>query len=166
MAFSWKDKAEGNRAPKLPPGQMALTISRILFTGKDEQPLKSTNGDPQIRLIYTSEEGQEGMQTVTLSESAAFVLAGILKAIGCNLEEMDADKVTPSHFARPSFASAQLLGKSFKAQVDYKENSQYPDITPMGPATVAKKPVAKAPASKPKPAEGAAAAFDADDIPF
>lgn len=151
---SWVEslKSEGGeKAEKIPSGQHAVEITDIVFGSKKGGAFASKAGDPQIMLIFSDSQGREAAQMVTLSEKAKFVLAKILEAGGADLRKMDEKGITPQKFAEERFATINLKGKKFTADVQWEtaENGkEYSTVTPLR----------KPPESKPEE--------DSDDIPI
>lgn len=118
MAFAWKKAAEGQS--KMSEGFHYLTISKLGFTDKDGAQLASKQGEPQIRVFVTNQDGEGGRILVTLSKNGAWVLAQMLEHAGADLERMEAAGVEPASFEDAAFASKQLLGRKFWGQCEHK----------------------------------------------
>lgn len=148
--YDWNKASEGQAdTEKVPAGQHTLKIVKIVFGSKKNGPFISSNNDPQIMLIFADDQAREVALMVTLSEKAAFKLAGILKAAGANIDAMTRDGITPDRFADEKFANANLLGRSLTANVTYDDKG-YADVKPLRP-----RPGQTAPTKQP----------DADEIP-
>lgn len=132
--YDWEDAASGsrNRAPLIPEGQTALEVKDIVFGGKNGK-FSSKNNDPQIMLIFADGKGNESGQMFTLSNKAAWTLAGILAAAGADLRKMKERNIQPSQFADERFARAQLVGRKFTGDVAYESEGgkKYARITPL-----------------------------------
>ncbi|MFH1418781.1 MAG: hypothetical protein ABII12_10925 [Planctomycetota bacterium] len=123
----------------------------------------SKSGHPQIMLVFQDREAREITQMITLSETAAWVLARIL---GCcdppaNLARMESDGVEPEHFADEGFADRILLDRQLNIDVVASKKPDYPDVVPVklppaatqqAPSTASPLPSNAPPAAPPPPA--------------
>lgn len=167
MGFNWTEEADkegGSRAPRIPVGQHDLTIAKVVFGTKTKGWFKSSNGDRQIMLIVTDEKGGEASIMVTLSDKAAFVLAQILKAAGADTNKMNERGITPEKFTDEKFATAALVGRKFRGEVEYEkgqgdDKKEYARITPLRPS-------AKSPPGELVGAGAGKTADPIDEIPF
>jgi hypothetical protein len=136
--YDWEDAAKPGkqRAPKIPPSdEVDLEIKDIVFGGKSGA-FKSSQGDPQIMLIFSDGKGNEAGSMVTLSDKAAWTLAQILAASGTNLAAMKQRGIRPEKFTDERFARANLVGKRLKGAVAYEQGNDgksYARITPLRP---------------------------------
>ncbi len=154
MSYDWTGNAEkkgGGSAPKIPPGAgIDLKIVKVVFGSKAGGKFESKNGDPQIMVIFADNVDREAPEMVTLSDKAAWKLAQILSAAGANLERMKAAGITPDKFADEQFATANLVGRKLKGDVEWDDTGKYATITPL----------------RPEPAGASTPAAKGDDIPF
>lgn len=151
--YDWGKASDGNGkgdAEQIPAGEHKLKIIKVVFGKKTDgvlEPFLSKSDDPQIMLIFADDQAREASQMVTLSEKAAWVLAGICKAAGMDVQKMTDRGITPDRFADETFATAQLVGRVLTAKVTYNDKG-YAEIKPL------------------RPRQGATVPADDDDIPF
>jgi hypothetical protein len=167
MSFSWKTEADREapqNAPRLKPGAQQLEVVKLVFgkkgqNGSAPQPFKSDKGHPQIMCVYSDGQGREGTEMFTLSDEAGWKLAKLLAAAGANVQKMDQANITPANFADERFANANLVGRKFTAEVQYKPgkgqnaDKEYLNVLPIMPQPngAARQPVgAGAPAFNPE----------------
>ena len=130
--YDWEGAANSEgpvQAPKVPAGQTELTVCKIVF-GKGTAPFVTSKGDPYILVVFNDAQGRECAANFTLSDAAGWVLAKMLSASGANMQRMKAAGVTPQNFADEAFATKQLMGRKFLAQVDYDAKG-YAVVTPI-----------------------------------
>ncbi len=119
MAFNWEEEAEkGGFADRIPNGDHEVRIEDVFYENKDGV-LRSSNGDPQIRIIVRDQQARECMMTITLSEKAGWVLAKLLKCSQpkVDLKALRSNGIEPSEFANPMIGDKYLLGLQFMARV-------------------------------------------------
>lgn len=109
MSFDWESAAEGNAG--IPEGYHRVKCVKVMRANKDGKKYESQKGDPQIYTVWQTRNDEEGLAIFTLSPSAAFTLAGMLKACGANLKRMQDEGVTPASFADQAFAEKQLVNR-------------------------------------------------------
>ena len=146
MTYDWNNAAtaEGgsaNEYEKLPAGQHSVRIVRVLHEGANG-PFVTNSGDPKILICFEDDKNREVADMFSLSKQAGWRLAKLLDAFDppANLAAMTADGVTPASFSQPDFASANLIERKLRIQVEYKpgrDGKEYANIEPL------KKPVAK-----------------------
>lgn len=119
MAFGWNKASEQSAAAKMGPGVHAVRVSKIVTGGKSG-PFKSKSGDPQIMVVYESEDNAEASEMLTLSEKAGWTLARLLSRVGVDLDAMERDGIEPRHFAQKEMAESHLLGKSLWIRVEHE----------------------------------------------
>lgn len=171
--FDWTRSAEESFGPKLPAGLHRVRIVRVQHTNREGVPLISKNNDPQMRVVYQDQEAREVSEIFTLSEKAGWTLARLMSAAGANLAAMTARGVTPAHFADPTFANKQLIGRELQVQVTYEisksDGKEYSVVTPIRPqgGTGQAAAAAPAPTAAPQaaPATPASAASSAPAAP-
>ncbi len=156
MPYQWQNEAERDAPPKAERipccTNHPVRIVKIVLGGKDG-PFTSRHGDPQIMLVFQDREAREASQMITLSNSAAWVLA---KYLGCcdppaNLARMEAEGIEPEAFAQQEFADANLLDRQLNIDVVKSKNPDYPDIIPVKPQPAAATPASPPPAQSEVP---------------
>lgn len=134
MGYDWGKASEGGQAEQIPAGQHQLKIVKVVFGKKDGTKFASSNGDPQIMVVFADNQDREAAQMVTLSEKAGWVLASILKAAGADMAKMTERGITPAKFAEEKFAEAQLIGRVLTAHVSWEtadNGKEYASIKPL-----------------------------------
>lgn len=177
MGFNgWKQTAADSPADaeKIPDGyEGMLKIIKAIRGKKDGSTFESKNNDPQLGIVVVDEMDREAFVMLTLSDRAAWKLAQILEACGCNLDRMDSDGVTPQSFADERFAQRQLLDRVFKARVTYKDE-RFAEVTPLRKPKETSEPTPpkqEKPPARTQPAKQngdvtAPADLKDDDLPF
>ena len=157
MSFTWSSVSEGEKAAqaeKIPEGEHQVTISKVIHGGKNG-PFINKHGDPMILLIFTDDQAREASQMYSLSEKTAWLMANLLTSFSppADLGAMDKAGVTPTSFADPDFASANLIDRKLKAEIQIVEASgtKYHNVHPIK-------------SSDPKPETAVTVAED--EIPF
>jgi len=124
---------DNQRAEPLTPGVYHLTITRIIWRKKNAATDYTTQaGDPAPKLVVRSDDGREGLMTMTLSEKAAWTMRRLLSCSGADLAAMNAAKITIEHFKNPQWAETCLIKKPrrFLARVTIGA-SGHPEIEPI-----------------------------------
>lgn len=143
MSYDWSGNAEG--VDTMPLGEHDVRIVRIQFLNREGNPLTSTGGDPQIRVVFQDQEAREVGQMYTLSDKAGFKLAQLF---GCfdppmNLQRMKEDGVLPIHFANQEYCLEQLMDRRLRiklAERKDKDGKSWPDVQPLKPSKTGSAP--------------------------
>lgn len=126
MSFSWKDESkkepQREESEKIPEGQHALEIKKIILGSKANGWFKSKKGDRQMMVVFRDNQDREAVQMYTFSEAAIPIFAQLLEACGLDLDALDADGVKPESFLDQNFADANLAGRQLFAQVSYDKD--------------------------------------------
>jgi hypothetical protein len=137
MAYDWENPPNSGtaRAPRIPASpDVNLTVRDVVFGSKKGGPFKSSNGDPQVMLVYADDHGNEATEMVTLSDKAAWKLAQLLSASGANMKAMKEKNITPTSFTDERFARANLVNRKFRADLQYEKGNdgkEYARVTPL-----------------------------------
>jgi hypothetical protein len=165
--MGWNNIPDGaQNAEKIPNGQHLVRIVKVVHGRKKDggiEPFESNKGDPQFMAVMQDQQDREAEMMITLNAKAAWVLKGLLTAIGVDLEAMDREMESKGitepwkAFEDNDFAAVQLLDRpAFMAEILWeKSNSNGKDYARINPL-------------RPRPGDHvpAAAAPVADDIPF
>jgi len=136
QGYDWVQAAQGKSggdAPRIPPGEHQVKVTKVVFANGDGVQFQSKAGDPQILIVLQDAQGREATDFLTLSDKAGWKLARLLGAAGANLARMNQAGVTPQRFADEAFATKNLVGRQLLVQVAYEEGSNYATVTPLMP---------------------------------
>lgn len=139
--YDWEKSAEYEPEPQadpIPNGTHDLEVKKVVFTKQDGTVFVSGKGAKQILVVYGDDQGREASEMFTLSPAAGWKLARMLKHAGANLSVMKSKGISPERFADPDFGNPQLVGRRFRAEVEWikseKDGKHYSNINPIGPA--------------------------------
>lgn len=124
----------GNSAPQIPDGFADVEIKRLVHTNREGERFESQGGDPQMMVVYASDDGCEAVDMFTLSDKAGWALAKMMEAAGMNLAKLDAAGVQYIHFANEEWAAKALVGKRLRIHVKWgtgKNGKPRATITPV-----------------------------------
>lgn len=169
MGYGWKTAATQEapaQAERVPAGKCQLKIVKLIYAKNDGTVFKSRDDSAQALCVLQDNQARECAIMLTFSEKAGWYLAKILECAGADLEKMEKAGITPERFADQRFGEAQLLGRVFWADVEWKANNgkEYANITPLRQKPTGTTQQAATP---PAPeATKAPADMSVDDIPF
>jgi hypothetical protein len=109
--------------PKSSEGWHHYTVTKVM-RGTDKRDFSSRDGDPQILVVLSDEEGAEATTMFTLSDKASWVLARFLARSGVNLEDLDQESVSLTEWEDQKFASRWLDGLKVWANCEHQHGDQ------------------------------------------
>lgn len=175
MSFNWEEEADkGGFAEAMPNGRHEVRIEDVFYEDK-EGPLTSKDGHPQIRVLVRDQQAREGMIYLTLSPSAGWALAKMLKAARPKVSLADLTKqgVEPRRFAIPEVGDKHLIGKQLLVDVSRdmfngKEQVRVQPFVDDGykPEKFLRPPEERRRAKKQSGQQGSHRAVVEEDIPF
>ena len=132
--MGWKEAANrkgGNykEKPSIPLGFHELSVTKCKTQKKDGSPIVSTSGNQMLLVIVVDSNGREGIITHTLIDKCDWRIAKDLSRMGIDLDSLDERGITIDHWKDESFASEELVGRTFFAKV-YMEG-RYTKIDPL-----------------------------------
>jgi hypothetical protein len=142
MSFDWNQqaseagKAGGTTAEKIPPGQCEVQIKRVVCGNKDGKPfMRPDNTTRQILIIFSDPQDREAAPYYDLDGDFAKFFAELVAAAGLDTKKMTEKGITPDKFLEADFATKNLVGRRFRADVSYTRakvgNKEYARIRPL-----------------------------------
>jgi len=164
MPIDIEGDAGGDRAERIPDGELEAEIVRIFCAGKEGGPLKTKAGDRKIRIIFGDENGCEAMYEAMVEGPAKFKIARLLKHAGHSSDMLAAEGITEyTHFLDQRTAERFLKGQRVRINVTtrFDGDKEYADVETL-PAATSTAEIAPA-EQKPKAKAKAPAR---EDVPF
>lgn len=171
MSYRWTEAVEGPmQAEKIPTGFHKLRIVKVIHAKRSGERFESSNGDPQMMVVFADLIERECIQMFTLSEKAGWTLARLLECAGDDLKELERQGIEPRDFAEPAFAKKKLVGLSMIGYVEWErgdDDKEYSRVDPKKPDELSKRVLEQLDAeSGTASTTGPHAPIDDSDIPF
>lgn len=150
----WLDESENEPSAKIPDGVHDVTVVRVR-TERNGEPWVSTNGYPQMQIIYQDEQEREIPEYLILTEKAAWKLRRLITrcrpALDTNrLRQTEADRGEVGKgfhwFHDQKFAETNLKGRAVRIEV--KDGDVFDHIRVESAPPAAKAPVIKGDGAK------------------
>jgi len=133
MVYDWTKSAEGEggNAVRMGNGKHAVTITKIIYSKKNQPAFKSKAGAYQIMIIFQNEAEEEVSSMFTLSIAASWTMARLLSCFNIDTDKLTEDGVVPSQFAEPEFADDLLIGLRGWIEVTNDDDGGFPEVVPI-----------------------------------
>jgi len=125
MSTDWTKAAEETKfedKPKLEVGFSGpVTIVKTVREGREGE-FATRNGEPQIMVVFASDDGGEKTEYYCLKGNRAFLFARLINASGLDVQQMEEDDISFTHFEENEFASAMLCNRRMNIDIVLNES--------------------------------------------
>ena len=130
--MGWDIDKEGSsdRSDRLPVGTWEVEVTKVA-KAKDTK-----NGDRQILVVFTSEDGREAVFFAPVEGKARFKAAQLMKGLGYTSKMIEDRKLAPDHLLIQAIADDVLVGNRCRIEITKREGSDFLDVRILPPIAV------------------------------